>query len=520
MHDSITGTGLRLLTAFLVVVAARGAPVAAQQAPAWRAAAPAWSVAPEKSGRRAPAASERAPQATIVEAEPNDDLETANSVALSDTVSGVIAVPGDQDFFAIDLVQGTIIDFDVDAQVLGSYLDAILLLMDAHGYVIAFSDDADGLDSRIRTSIATTGRYYVVITDYSGGGDVDYTYRIRLGESEPGPGDPTTVRPSGADAAWAIAAGAAGEIYVLDWLDGDVWRVPASGSPTRLATTEGYDMALDAFGDLLLTQPDSGNIVRVATATGARSRFATLDGHAPISIAVGPDGDVWLFAVSEMGSATLFRLSPYGARRDSIDASNLGFVLKMTFSPSGTLHLSDGFYSIHRLNANGTFTTVFQLDQGVGGMSFDVDGSIYVSTPASGLLKLNSSYAVLHNPFARANIELSGNTAFLRTATGAMTSRLLASNLSGGTGIAGALVEMNPTGMTAVGARVGTDLARVTVTVDQAADHVLGAVQLDTDARAFLDGQGNGNGQVDVGDLRALVRATAPSNATRNPQED
>ena len=119
---------------------------------------------------------------TVAEAEPNDSVTTATPAALGDTVTGVIDPAGDVDYYALDLVAGTTMDIDVDAQVLGSALDSYIALISADQGVLALSDDHDGLDSRILYVIPATGRYYVGITDYrypTAGGS-GYTYRIAL----------------------------------------------------------------------------------------------------------------------------------------------------------------------------------------------------------------------------------------------------------------------------------------------------------------------------------------------------
>lgn len=456
---------------------------------------------------------------TVVESEPNNTPATADLAALGDTVSGVLGDTLDLDVFAIDLTAGTVIDFDVDAQVFGSTLDAFLVLYDVDGVTpLAVNDDYDGLDSRIvGFQVPATGRYYLEISDYWFDGGPTYTYRIRLNQVAPGPGDPTTVRATGADAAWTIAAGPTGQAYVLDWFDGQIWRVPPTGTPTLVASTVGFDMVLDGFGDLLVVQPDSGNIMRVAVANGARTRFAETPGFEPFSITVDGQGDVWVFAVSDTES-TLIRFSPHGAERSRINADAVGFALKMAFSQTGALHLSTGFDAIYRLNAGNTFSLVFQSDHGVGGMTFDTQNNMYVSTPGFGVLKVGSSYQLLADPFALSNLDLSGNTAFLRDASGNMTSRLVATNLGTTDALAGLLVEMNPAGVTAPGIRIGTDLESFTISVAQAAEHLLVGGVLDAAEEEFLDGRGNGNDQFDVGDLRAMLHPA--SGATSDDETD
>lgn len=132
-----------------------------------------------------------APEALGTETEPNDTITTANPVSLGDTIAGVIDPAGDYDFFAIDLSAGTVLEIDVDAQVLGSPLDAIIGLFDTDGSCcLVVNDDWDGLDSRIMYAIPTDGRYFAAILDYNLRGGTGYTYLLAfremlLDEAEP-----------------------------------------------------------------------------------------------------------------------------------------------------------------------------------------------------------------------------------------------------------------------------------------------------------------------------------------------
>ena len=68
------------------------------------------------------------PAAVIAEREPNDSIRTADSAALGDRATGVLNPANDVDTWFIDLTEGQLFSVDVDAQVLGSPLDAELVL--------------------------------------------------------------------------------------------------------------------------------------------------------------------------------------------------------------------------------------------------------------------------------------------------------------------------------------------------------------------------------------------------------
>ena len=133
-----------------------------------------------------PSAGARHIMATVNESEPNDSIPAADPVAYDDVVAGRINPEMDVDFFALDLVAGTTLVLDVDAERLGSSLDPILGLFDRDSMtMIAYNDDWDGLDSRIEFTIQVTGRYFIGIMDYAGSGGADYFYTLVIGDPAP-----------------------------------------------------------------------------------------------------------------------------------------------------------------------------------------------------------------------------------------------------------------------------------------------------------------------------------------------
>src|SRR5688500_14669973 len=82
------------------------------------------------------------------EAEPNDDPETATAISVGDTIDATIASDTDTYFYRITLTAGTTVIVDVDAQAIGSNLDAMAGLMDPSGSTVNFSDDEDRSEER------------------------------------------------------------------------------------------------------------------------------------------------------------------------------------------------------------------------------------------------------------------------------------------------------------------------------------------------------------------------------------
>ena len=88
------------------------------------------------------------------------------------------------DRFAFTAVAGEELSFEAVACRLGTSLDPILRLMDAHGRELAFADDTPGLsgDCSIRHRFTESGTYFVTIEDALAGGSSSYRYRLRIGD--------------------------------------------------------------------------------------------------------------------------------------------------------------------------------------------------------------------------------------------------------------------------------------------------------------------------------------------------
>ncbi|HWO90317.1 MAG TPA: pre-peptidase C-terminal domain-containing protein [Gemmatimonadales bacterium] len=436
------------------------------QFPGNRAAKRAPAPAARYPTRNPAAAHALPPIARVVtpESEPNDSLSQADQFTLGDTVSAAINPSGDVDYFITTLSAGTRVELDIDAQVNGSSLDAIMALFDSVGNVLAFSDDADGLDSRISYNIVTAGRYYVGVADYWSGGGSTHTYILKSRALQPGPGDTPTLFATGLTFPLGVAATATGELIVADAdSTGSVRRIPAAGgAAVRLATVrQPSDVVIDGLGDILVSGVDSSNrgaIFRLSAGGGAPSVFARLPvASSPGALTVGPDGDVWAYAYYGI----LLRFDPTGQLKDSINVDS--FVADMAFSPAGILTLTDGYDNVAQLVGRGLNTVVTTAPY-IEGIAFDRDGYLYVANGYQGEVQLyNSSFQQVGEVFARNNLGGPIFVAFGRSNAGAMTSRLFAAQAGYNLpqNLWGTVVELNVSGIRAPGFRVGIDLLRV-----------------------------------------------------------
>jgi hypothetical protein len=111
----------------------------------------------------------------VLEVEPNDAPPQATKVDLPLAVNGVIAKPGDVDFYKIVGKKGQVFDIHCYARRLRSPLDPVMIL---HG--ITSNDDAGGPDSYFRVTFPEDKEYFLEIRDHLGKGGANYAYRVEF----------------------------------------------------------------------------------------------------------------------------------------------------------------------------------------------------------------------------------------------------------------------------------------------------------------------------------------------------
>ena len=120
-------------------------------------------------------------KAVVQEKEPNEGFDTAQTVALGQTVEGRIDRALDVDVYAFEGKAGQKVVLEVHAARYGGALDSFLSLHDKDGQIIASNDDiADSVDSRIEATLAKGGKYFVTIIDSHDSGGALYGYRLSL----------------------------------------------------------------------------------------------------------------------------------------------------------------------------------------------------------------------------------------------------------------------------------------------------------------------------------------------------
>lgn len=128
------------------------------------------------------------------ELEPNDDRASATLVPFGYGSTELTITPGDIDWFAFTLDEATTVAIDVDAENVGSALDAILGLFDAAGIRLAYVNDAGGSYDPVIAMYLEPATYYVAVSgwcdsDFVGGHTQEGTYLLRLTDAGPPPPD-------------------------------------------------------------------------------------------------------------------------------------------------------------------------------------------------------------------------------------------------------------------------------------------------------------------------------------------
>lgn len=383
--------------ALLVVLALIVASPAPAQAPAsWREMIQQLRAPRHTQPVRAARALAPALTASIVdESEPNDSVRTADSIALGDRARGVVDPAGDVDTWFVDLSADQFFSADLDAQVLGSALDGQLALLAPDGHtVLAFSDDFDGLDSRISFRVPQSGRYYLVVSSFGRiGGSPSSTYVINLGlvacvvggtEQEPNdtPANATRV---------AIGDSVIGELCTQDQNprgDVDYWAFTAPAGTT-------IDLDIDAnrglLGDTFLELFASNGTTRLAfndDQEGADSRLQfsiTETGTYFAAVSALPDfaGNPFPYALH------ITPITPGPGDPITVRADSVGLPLGLAVGGTGDLFVGDlSGARVLRVSSQGAVTTFASAIDAPLQLAFDAFGNLLVTTLSSGVYRV------------------------------------------------------------------------------------------------------------------------------------
>ena len=221
----------------------------------------------------------------VVESEPNDKPETANSIALPAEVSGHMDRPADEDFFKFHLAYRQAVSVEVLAGRYGSPVNPLLQLRNAKGDVMESNDGTPDADARIAREL-DPGDYIVSVRDLTYAGGPGYWYRLKVESAVSVPQDfavrflPDAPRlhRGGNVAMWC-------EVKRLNGFKGDVTITP-EGLPAGV-TASPVVMNENASGWFTI----SANSDAALGTTPIRLRAAATIGTVPISHYAEPEVD-------------------------------------------------------------------------------------------------------------------------------------------------------------------------------------------------------------------------------------
>jgi hypothetical protein len=114
----------------------------------------------------------------------NTNLSSAQQISSPALVTGYVGVAGGYYFFRFTGHQGDVASVICDTQGLNSSLDSVLYVTMSDGQTAIAENDQNGLyyenDSFLQVVLPVDGTYYIVLTDYYGGGGSSYPYRLHF----------------------------------------------------------------------------------------------------------------------------------------------------------------------------------------------------------------------------------------------------------------------------------------------------------------------------------------------------
>lgn len=119
-----------------------------------------------------------------VEVEPNDTRETATPVNVPANLHGVLATPGEQDWFSFKLTKGQSLHLQGEANSLGSPADLEFAMFDATGRELRRVDDIGLEEGAFDFNVGQEGQYFLMVRDVARDGGPAFAYRI---EAQAGP---------------------------------------------------------------------------------------------------------------------------------------------------------------------------------------------------------------------------------------------------------------------------------------------------------------------------------------------
>ena len=122
-----------------------------------------------------------APEAPVVEQEPNDTRESATVVNNTTTaVAGRMQAQGDVDWYKITADAKQHLCVTAHTRDVGSPADLVIEILDAAGKKLQESDDAAGHDAQLALQLPAAGDYFMAVRELSGQAGPAWTYDLEI----------------------------------------------------------------------------------------------------------------------------------------------------------------------------------------------------------------------------------------------------------------------------------------------------------------------------------------------------
>lgn len=116
----------------------------------------------------------------LLEVEPNDSWQTAQSVPLNVVVNGRMEKGGDFDHFQFAAQRGQRVVIECQAERIDSRMRAVLEVLDAEGRRLAVNRGYFGIDPLIDFRVPADGAYVVKVQDLVSSGSAEHYYRLEI----------------------------------------------------------------------------------------------------------------------------------------------------------------------------------------------------------------------------------------------------------------------------------------------------------------------------------------------------
>ena len=131
----------------------------------------------EKAAGPAPAGDEP----IFVDGDIAGDTSTTATITVGGSLTSELETVGDTDWIAITLTAGQTIDIALFGSGANPVADTYLRVRDSSGNVLAFNDDADGLNSALTFTATGAGTYYIEVDSYVSSYTGEYTLTVNEG---------------------------------------------------------------------------------------------------------------------------------------------------------------------------------------------------------------------------------------------------------------------------------------------------------------------------------------------------